>query len=186
MHAPPDPPGEVFTPAAAPAAWTPSSRSAVPLAKPADLFERFIAKCIDYFFQLVVPFATGLMFAMISSLIVENQNTSMAVYTTTLLVLAIGVAVTQWILIARRGQSIGKHFMRIRLANRHNDKVPDFIQSVVIRLWLVNLINVVFPVFYLIDVCLVFFEDRRCVHDIMASTRVIRAATLKAAKRLEL
>jgi uncharacterized RDD family membrane protein YckC len=179
LHSPSDPPGEVFAPAAVPASWTPSSRSAVLLAKPADLFERFIAKSIDYFLQLVVPFATGLMLAMITSLIVENENTSMAVYTTTLLVLAIGVAVVQWILIARRGQSMGKHFMRIRLANRHNDNVPDFAQSVVIRLWLVNLMNIVFPVFYLIDVCLIVFEDRRCVHDIMAGTRVIREVKLK-------
>jgi uncharacterized RDD family membrane protein YckC len=167
-------PQEVFAPATVHASWTPKGKSIASLAKPADLFERFLAKCIDYFLQLVVPIGVALLLALTTSQLVENERTAMAVYTTTLLVLIIAIAVVQWILIANGGQSIGKRFMRIRLANRHNDKIPDFAQSVIIRLWLVNLINVVFPVFYLINVCLIFFEDRRCVHDIMAGTRVIR------------
>jgi uncharacterized RDD family membrane protein YckC len=71
------------------------------------------------------------------------------------------------------GQSIGKKACRIKLVRR--DGSPVSISRVI---WLRNLLNGLLgliPLYGIIDVLLIFGNSRRCVHDHLADTIVIKA-----------
>jgi uncharacterized RDD family membrane protein YckC len=90
-------------------------------------------------------------------------------------------AVALWILqsyfVALRGQSIGKMVAGTRIVALDGRPAP-FVNAIVLRTWLavaLPLIPVVGGLVTLIDVLFVYRHDRRCVHDLVAGTKVIRA-----------
>ncbi|PIR48319.1 hypothetical protein COU80_05100 [Candidatus Peregrinibacteria bacterium CG10_big_fil_rev_8_21_14_0_10_55_24] len=95
------------------------------------------------------------------------------------LVLVVAIAVialfllnaAQWILIAMRGQTIGKILMHIRIVDARTHKIPTVVRSLLLRTWLNSCLNSS-GVYFLVDVLLIFREDRRCIHDFIAGTIV--------------
>lgn len=93
--------------------------------------------------------------------------------------IVLGVMVYQAVLLSSAGQTIGKKMMRIRVVAFSDGSNPGFIKAVLMRWWLPSL---VYPIpylgwtFWLADGLLVFKEDRRCLHDLMAGTKVIQLA----------
>ena len=89
---------------------------------------------------------------------------------------ALGVAIYQWILIARTGQSLGKKWTGIRIERIDGVRIT-FGAGVVLRNWVPKVMGAV-PylgmLFHLIDCLFIFREDRRCLHDHIAGTRVVR------------
>jgi uncharacterized RDD family membrane protein YckC len=89
---------------------------------------------------------------------------------------ALGIAVYQWILISRTGQSLGKKWTGIRIEKIDGTRVT-FGTGVVLRNWVPKVMGAV-PylgmLFHLIDCLFIFREDRRCLHDHIAGTRVVR------------
>jgi uncharacterized RDD family membrane protein YckC len=89
---------------------------------------------------------------------------------------ALGIAVYQWILISRTGQSLGKKWTGIRIERIDGSRIT-FGTGVFLRNWIPKLIGSV-PylgmVFHLVDCLFIFREDRRCIHDHIAGTRVVR------------
>jgi len=77
----------------------------------------------------------------------------------------------QWFLLATSGQTIGKKLLMIRIVST-NGKLPGFLQAVVLRNWLRVVFSFV-PFFGLIDALFIFSDSRRCLHDYLASTRVV-------------
>ena len=77
----------------------------------------------------------------------------------------------QWFLLTTSGQTIGKKLLMIRIVTT-SGKLPGFLQAVVLRNWLRAVISVL-PFFGLIDVLFIFSDSRRCLHDYLASTRVV-------------
>ena len=101
---------------------------------------------------------------------------------------ACGIVVYQWILISRTGQSLGKKWTGIRI-ERIDGTPITFGTGVVLRNWVPKLIgalpNVVWhlgptvvpylgSIFHLVDCLYIYREDRRCLHDHIAGTRVVR------------
>jgi uncharacterized RDD family membrane protein YckC len=88
----------------------------------------------------------------------------------------LGIMVYQWVLISKTGQSLGKKWMGIRIV-RVDGKPMSFGSGVVLRNWIPKLLGAM-PyaglVFHLVDSFFVFRADRRCLHDEIAGTRVIR------------
>jgi uncharacterized RDD family membrane protein YckC len=88
---------------------------------------------------------------------------------------ALGIAIYQWILISRTGQSLGKKWTGIRIEMLNGERVT-FGTGVALRNWVPKVIGAV-PylgmIFHLIDCLYIFREDRRCVHDHIAGTRVV-------------
>jgi uncharacterized RDD family membrane protein YckC len=87
---------------------------------------------------------------------------------------AIGIVIYQWILISRTGQSLGKKWTGIRIEKI--DGIPvTFGTGVVLRNWVPKIMGAV-PylgmLFHLVDCIYIFREDRRCLHDHIAGTRV--------------
>lgn len=81
--------------------------------------------------------------------------------------------VVQWILISKRGQTIGKLLTCIRIVTV-GGRLPGFVVGVVIRNWVRVLLSLI-PFFGLIDILFIFGEEKRCLHDYIAGTRVVQA-----------
>jgi uncharacterized RDD family membrane protein YckC len=88
----------------------------------------------------------------------------------------LGLAIYQWVLISRTGQSLGKKWTGIRIELLAGSPV-NFTTGVVLRNWVPKFISMVPYLgmfFSLVDALFIFREDRRCVHDHIAGTRVVR------------
>lgn len=87
---------------------------------------------------------------------------------------AIGVTLLiQSPLMCVRGQTLGKMLFGIQVANMLDEGVPDLYRGVIVRLWFRALLWVV-PGYALLDGMLIFNQDRRCLQDYLAATRVIK------------
>ncbi len=75
-------------------------------------------------------------------------------------------------LIAFRGQSVGKIAMGMRIVNVDDDEIPGFVRGVLIRTWLPVLLSLI-PFFKLIDILCIYNAEHRCLHDLIAGTRVV-------------
>jgi uncharacterized RDD family membrane protein YckC len=74
---------------------------------------------------------------------------------------------------ATRGQSIGKSLLRLRVVpSTSDDEPPGFFSGVVVR-WLLMWLFYLVPIVAIVDFFFLFREDRRCLHDYLADTRVI-------------
>lgn len=74
------------------------------------------------------------------------------------------------------GQTIGKKVVKTRIVTMEGKK-PEFMDLVVKRYAFMNLIGlipVVGGIASLIDVLMVFKSDRRCLHDVVAGTQVVK------------
>lgn len=81
------------------------------------------------------------------------------------------------VLVYRNGQTIGKKLLGIKVARTDGSRA-----SLARIFWLRYLLNSVFMwvpflggIYFLIDSCMIFGEQRRCCHDYIADTIVIRA-----------
>jgi uncharacterized RDD family membrane protein YckC len=88
------------------------------------------------------------------------------------------VMAIQAILITRRGQSIGKIVVRTRIVDL-NGKPVGFVRGVLLRAWVFVPIGLLLPdgvasMVSLADALFIFRKDRRCLHDLVAGTRVIQ------------
>lgn len=76
----------------------------------------------------------------------------------------------------RTGQTLGKKLVGIRIATLDNG-VPRLEKTLGVRypvIMLAGLIPLIGPLLSLIDVLLIFRSDRRCLHDLIAGTKVVR------------
>jgi len=71
------------------------------------------------------------------------------------------------------GQSIGKRCLDIRIVRLETDENGGFVTNVLVRGVLNGLLCII-PLYGLIDALFVFRDDRRCIHDLIAKTRVVR------------
>ena len=99
---------------------------------------------------------------------------------------------TLWIIqiywLATRGQTLGKHWMKIRIV-RLDGGNPGFFGAVVLRGFIPGLIYVVLArtigrgaasLFLLVDLLAIFGAEHRCLHDLIAGTKVVRLGSPSA------
>lgn len=98
-----------------------------------------------------------------------------AVYVVTALAGAAGLAlvIAQLYLMSTRGQTLGKKWLGIKMVDLHGQN-PGFVRAVVLRSVVNGLLGFV-PLYSLVDVLFIFRQDRRCVHDLLAGTKVVDA-----------
>jgi uncharacterized RDD family membrane protein YckC len=72
------------------------------------------------------------------------------------------------------GQTIGKKILRIKIVMVATGQNGGFVPNVVLRGIVNGLLGFV-PFYSLVDVLFIFREDRRCIHDLIAKTRVVQA-----------
>jgi uncharacterized RDD family membrane protein YckC len=99
------------------------------------------------------------------------------------LVLLAGIGIWNIVLLVQYGQTVGKRFVGIRIARPDGTKA-GFWRIFLMRSLLMSLVQRVLGVaspllalgFVLADVLMIFREDRRCLHDVVADTIVVEAA----------
>jgi len=99
------------------------------------------------------------------------------------LLLPFALSALQWYLIASSGQSVGKKLVGIKIVLLDGAAV-GFVRGVVLRIWVLGMASVIPYVGTttgLIDALWIFGAERRCLHDLVAGTKVIDARLLRAA-----
>lgn len=93
------------------------------------------------------------------------------------LTILITLLIANLIMLANQGQTIGKRLMGIRIVDVERDVNPGWVRTILLRSVANSLIASVPLIggFYsLIDVLFIFGKERRCIHDLIATTRVIQ------------
>jgi uncharacterized RDD family membrane protein YckC len=88
--------------------------------------------------------------------------------------LLIALLVLQVILLGRDGQTVGKKLLAVRIVDADTRQHAGFFKTVVLRVVLNGLLSLI-PGYGLVDALLIFRDDRRCLHDLIAGTVVVRA-----------
>lgn len=89
----------------------------------------------------------------------------------------LGLAIYQMYLISTTGQSLAKKWLGIRIV-KLDGSLPGFVHGVLLRQWVMGLLNAI-PfignIIALVDPLMIFGDERRCLHDHIAGTKVIVA-----------
>jgi len=143
--------------------------------------KRFFGSLID---GLAMCFALmlGLFVAMLVSYVVgapvdgeEPDILYSIVVLTALFSLPVVLLITQWVMAAKYGRSVGKYCVKTKIINKRG-KPPGFLRGVVMRYWVNGLLGGLLPFYGLIDAIWIFTgSSNRCVHDLLAGTSVIDA-----------
>ena len=84
----------------------------------------------------------------------------------------------QLYLLHTRGQTIGKKLVGIKIVDFNTGQNPGLVKTFVMRSFVNGLIGAV-PfaggVYSLVDICFIFRDDQRCIHDLLAGTKVVKA-----------
>ena len=138
---------------------------------------RFIAAVVDALIAFGVAFAVMLIPAVRP--LAEAQQKSMSFTSWMPVSVVVGVlvflVVQGWLLITR-GQTVGKVLFKLRIVRTDGSK-PDAWRLLGLRYGiglLMNLNPLVSLIYSLIDSLLIFRESRKCLHDSIADTQVIK------------
>ncbi len=149
------------------------SRSPYPIA---NLGQRFLGAFIDGFgkFVCIVP---GYILMIWASL--DQQSDTPEIALIGLLIVLMGgltLLALNLYLLATRSQSIGKWFVNTQITDYETGEPATFAKTFVLR-GMVNSfiagIPCVGPMYALVDICMIFGEERRCIHDQIAGTEVV-------------
>jgi uncharacterized RDD family membrane protein YckC len=179
----------------APAASAPAAANLVA----ADRGTRLGARLIDWFISIVcvIPgaFMLGGEFMKVAAQAAQGKQPDLEQLDIPTLVsggLVMGagwlfVLVIQVVLLSKRGQSIGKFATGLRIVLVADGSQAGFVHGWLLREALITFIAVILslvpflgplflrPCFHLTDWCMIFRDDGRCLHDLIAGTRVVKA-----------
>lgn len=88
------------------------------------------------------------------------------------------LAIVQGVLLTLRGQSIGKLLCKIRIVRKDTEGTPGFVRAFLLRgtvPLLIEQVPLLGGLFWIVDACFIFGDERRCVHDYIAGTKVVPA-----------
>lgn len=139
----------------------------------AEVGSRFVANLVDSF-ALFVPFV-GALVAFAVAADIDEDKVGPAVAIGALCALGtLGVGAFQFHLCAQSGQSLGKRLVRIRVV-RTDGSAASVWRVLLLRNLVPQLINAGCNLFGLVDALFIFSRERRCLHDLIADTLVIKA-----------
>lgn len=134
--------------------------------------ERFAAAIIDVVVNIIaiIPFV---MFIGLDAL--KNPTMTTVLYNLGYSFLVLFVV--HGYLLINYSQTVGKHFLNIQINNLDGSraKFSNIVLARILPMWLVNLVPLLGPVIVgLIDPLMIFNRERRCLHDLVAGTQVLR------------
>lgn len=89
----------------------------------------------------------------------------------------IGLMVYNIIRLSSHGQTIGKKWIGTRIAKIEDNSNPGFVKAFILRgvvSGIIGALPVVGFIYALLDICFIFQENRRCIHDLLAGTHVVK------------
>jgi uncharacterized RDD family membrane protein YckC len=145
---------------------------------------RLLAKIIDSIIMgvLWIPFMLGGGLAAVMSSGLEEGSDPTGLIVTLLGSMSISglltliFVVVQIYLLSKDGQTVGKKLTKIRIVKLETGQNGGFMPNVILRALVPVIINSFTGIFSLVDALFIFREDRRCIHDMLAGTTVVRAA----------
>lgn len=166
-HAPPGPqPGLGYNPYTPPSVGAQGPNWAQAIAQPlASPGTRLGAAFLDGFLFGGIAIVSMILDAIIGSAALTGGSMALG---------ALALMVYQWHLLSTTGQSLGKKWTGIRIVKVDGSPV-DFVSAVLLRSWVLGVVGALLPFVTLIDVLMIFSEEHRCLHDHIASTKVIIA-----------
>jgi uncharacterized RDD family membrane protein YckC len=148
---------------------TPYAAPAIEARPLASRRTRLLAALADCFLWAVVPLVFVTFFP--SGGAIEDPDLGIFGFCMILWFLALG-ACYAWQL-ATRGQTIGKRLLGLRIVRLDGSRAT-FQSALVVRAMVTMLLDLV-PGFALVDALFIFRGDRRCLHDLIAGTKVVDA-----------
>jgi uncharacterized RDD family membrane protein YckC len=138
----------------------------------AERSERLAAAVLDMCIRLVVVTTAYLLAAGLGQLGATPIARGVVALAALLVLDGVQIVLLSW-----RGQTLGKALMAVRIADFRDGHNPGFVHAVLLRSMLPRLIAVIPLVgagFVLIDCMAIFGDERRCWHDLFASTKVVQ------------
>ncbi len=86
------------------------------------------------------------------------------------------IIVQVWML-TTRGQTLGKRLLGVRIVRFADEANPGFVGAVLLRAvvpGILGLVPYIGFIFTIVDACFIFRPDRRCIHDLIAGTKVVK------------
>ena len=153
----------------------------IPEAAKASREARLGARVIDGAFYLAIAAVAIVPMAVVGGAGADEDfaAATFVVILVVMLVGAVGLTVYQWYLIATRGQTIGKQLLKITIVKQDGSPV-GFVDGVILRNWIMAALAQFVPFIGLIDAMLIFGKERRCLHDLFATTDVVNEGALEA------
>jgi uncharacterized RDD family membrane protein YckC len=147
-----------------------------PMADTGDLARRgtrLAARLLD----VLIIFGT-VMVSVLPLGMLSNQSTNSGMVWLVLAGLAmLGLLVYNLVLLAQKGQTIGKKALKIRIVRSDGDRVG--LGRLIGLRWfpmtVLGAVPIVGPILGLTNVLFIFREDQRCLHDLLADTKVVLA-----------
>ncbi len=144
----------------------------------AGLWQRFFGSLIDNFVQLalLIPIGFGIGFA---SVLWLDPSWKMQILSSVFSWLA-GVIIFLLLhgyLLAKHGKTIGKLALNTRIVDRQTNQIPPFwplIGKRYLWYWIATSIPILNILVILVNALLIFRDNRACLHDDIAGTKVIR------------
>jgi uncharacterized RDD family membrane protein YckC len=133
----------------------------------AERGDRFIANLVDNFILMIPMFGGFLLGAILS------RNEALAVIAMLLGILGSMAVAGYQIYLAQYGQSIGKRMRHIRVV-RNDGNPASLARILLLRNFVPAIIGSFCGLFGIVDVLTIFGEERRCLHDLLADTKVVK------------
>jgi uncharacterized RDD family membrane protein YckC len=84
----------------------------------------------------------------------------------------LGMAIYQIYLLSTKGQTLGKKWVGIKIVRQDGGPVT-FGSAFVMRYFVGQGLLGIIPLYGLVDILCIFRDDKRCIHDMVASTKVV-------------
>ena len=138
--------------------------------------DRLLAVIVDSFVELAVAIPFGIYDGHFSAAL-QGRPVPPAVYAQTFIVGWAWFFLVNGYLLKKYGQTVGKRFLDIRICDFRTAAVPPLWRLLVRILvpGLAGLLGALGGLLSWVDILFIFRKDRRCVHDWIASTRVVRS-----------
>ncbi len=140
--------------------------------EPAERLSRLYAALIDYAVIIVIGIVAGLVMPLAHE---PPMKVAAGLFTAALMFGYLGYQIN---LLATAGQTIGKRALGLRIVLAKDDSNGGFVPNVLLR-GLVPSIIMAIPYLgrlgLIADILFIFRDDRRCLHDHIAGTRVVKA-----------
>jgi uncharacterized RDD family membrane protein YckC len=156
----------------------------------ASLWQRFAGFLIDTFFPLLFVIPGSIPIAITVFRLVAEANANPGQTTkldsTAIAMLSVGggiilvggllMLILQIYLLWTRSQTLGKYFVKAQVVDFETGKPANFLSCGVLRILVNGLISnlpCIGFIYGIADTLFIFRDDRRCIHDLIASTTVV-------------
>ncbi len=141
----------------------------------APRWSRLIAFIIDLLIMVTVSVALLYFFHLLEPMRTAKVNEPILHGIVTFVVTLFAFAIINQKLLLEKGQTVGKKIMKIKILNENN-KVPnktDFIKRYLF-MFAINQAPGILADIGLINYLFIFRKDRKCVHDMLVKTKVVK------------